>query len=66
MRLIVIETEAYFATEKVFKEIVKKDKEIKDKGYYSESESESDMLSFLDTRMKKLKRIGEIEFDFRI
>ncbi len=64
MKLILIESTVYRASEKVYAEIINKKEEIDSKGYYNGNDV--DMLDFLETKLSFLKEVGTIDFDFRL
>lgn len=65
MRHIVIEQTLYKITEADYKKLEAKNKEIfEDKEYYHGNDM--DMMAFIDSLMPKWKRLGHIDFNFRL
>jgi hypothetical protein len=64
MRVIIIESTVYKATEKQYKEIKAFEKEKFKNGYFPRIDLE--ISDFLDEYKMKLKLIGDIDFDFRL
>lgn len=64
MRIITLEGKAYKVSEKHFKALVNKQKEINDKPYYHGIDVEMD--DFINTLKPSFKCLGYVEFDFRL
>lgn len=65
MRHIVIEQTLYKITEADYKKLEAKTKEIfKDKEYYHGNDI--DMMNFIETLIPRWKKLGHIDFDFRL
>lgn len=64
MRVIIIENEVFKVSEKIYKQIKNKQKEIYSKPYYSRQEM--DMSDFLDSIKPSFKFIDVVHFDFRL
>ena len=64
MKIIIIEESVYRVTDKTYKEIRKKEKEILSKEYYHAQEGDFDR--WLDSIKGTLKFIGVVNFSFRL
>jgi len=64
MRIITIEDTAYRVTEKVYKALLAKKAEIDAKPYYHSSDV--DMNDFVQSLKPQFKRLGYVDFDYRL
>jgi hypothetical protein len=64
MRIIIIENEVFKVSEKIFKQIEKKKKEIYSKPYYTRQEMDTN--DFLESIRPSFKFIDVVHFDFRL
>jgi hypothetical protein len=64
MRHVIIEDTLYKITEFDYKKLEAKKKEIESKEYYNGQDM--DMMEFIETLEPKWKKLGSIDFDFRL
>ena len=64
MRFVVIENSLYIITESDYKKLEAKKQEIESKGYYNGQDM--DMMEFIETLEPNWRKLGSIDFDFRI
>lgn len=64
MKIIIIESTVYKVSEKIYSQIRNKKEEMDKKGYYNGCDV--DMSGFLESLMPEFKKIGAVDYDFRL
>jgi UDP-N-acetyl-D-mannosaminuronate dehydrogenase len=64
MRIIIIESTVYSTTEAIYKELLEKTTQISSKPYYDKREM--DVSDIIEVMLPRFKRLGDVDYDFRL